>query len=219
LTDDAVALFRALVARVGPGFENEPLVLIAQFSVALWTDFLAFVPLETLGEYRDVVNAIMEGINTQRDPGLRTLYLWGIGKVLERFPLGAEELDQVLGAIYGAIVAQQAEKDFAGNDSGLSSYARLLKRRVALPAPDDAIEKFFQLFPARVDADEAAIAYEMLVGMLKGAEFAAYYEAIVAVLAAGLEVDEIGDVVRKVVGTAIEAFGHAIPPQFAVLLE
>jgi hypothetical protein len=85
-------------------------------------------------------------------------------------------------------------------------------------AADDAIAKFLQMFPPRADADEAAVAYGMIVTMLSDPEFAPYYEQLLGNLAGGLQLKDMAGVVRDLVGKAIAGFGGVAPPQFAPLL-
>jgi hypothetical protein len=158
----AVSAFRA-VARPFAGVGESSL---AQFFAAVWIDFLMIVPAVEISEFEAVLSDLIAACSRRDDPELRKLALYGVGRVYGRMDLGAQALDRLLDTIYRAVKGEDCEELFVGNDCGIGSFALLLRKRLAGGSAAAQVEHFIELFPPRVEAEEAQLAYQTLVELL-----------------------------------------------------
>jgi hypothetical protein len=214
------AAFQAIAELLNPDFTAEPIDLIAQFSASLWTDFLTYAPEPMLDEFRSIYQVFLNGITNTQDPDLRRIILFGAGRIFARFSGDPNMLSGVMSMLARAIQeGSENEELFSGNDSGLSSFALLLRKRLALgPAPQE-IEQFFALFPPRQDMEEGEIACQLLLDLytaIPGVD--QFYEPIYQLLVGMLEIDDIQEFLEPQLSKLIENLGPRCPPQMLPLI-
>ncbi|KAK8899740.1 Importin-5 [Tritrichomonas musculus] len=203
-------------------FNQEPVLLILQFSMAMWTDFLIFGPENYVEQCQAMVPQVMEMVN-HKDKEIRRMALYAIGRICEKKNLPAEEIDKILSILYLSATSEAAQNDeslFEGNDNALSSYAILLKKRVPMKNAVEDIQHFIEMFPAEDELDEVKIAYEYLFELFweagKNEEIAGLIQPICEKLLEGIQIEVISDIVKSVINEKL-AQGN-VPPQVSQFL-
>lgn len=194
LAQQAGAAFIEVSKQLAP-FNEEPLLLVKQFSMAVWIDFLIYGPKQLVAQCQPMIQQVL-GMANDEDCECRQLALYGFGRIFENVEVPPDQLDSLLAKLYEVCtseVATENEDFYKGNDSGLSSYGILLKKRIPFGNASLAISKFIEMFPAEDDIDEVQLAYSILFELLCEAgnnqEIVPFVQPICEKLAEGISIE------------------------------
>ncbi|OHS93205.1 hypothetical protein TRFO_40507 [Tritrichomonas foetus] len=227
-------LYTAMPEQSGPAFlqlsqllnpfQNEPILLINQFSLAVWTDFLIFGPPAYVAQCDAMIPQVVQMSNAA-DKDMRRMALYAIGRIFEKKNLPAKNIDEILFNLYSAVMKEEAQEDeslFEGNDNALSSYAILLRKRIPMRNSTNVIAMFVKMFPAEDDLDEAKIAYELLFDLFVQAstnpEIAPLVQEIAGTIIEGLEIEVLSEIIQASIQEKLQAMGGNIPQHVQDLL-
>ena len=192
-------------------FQDEPVLLINQFSMAIWSDFLIDGPENYFVQCNSMLPQILLMIDSP-DKDLRRMALFATGRVFNRVNMSAQDIDNILNKLYSAVNTKQAQEDeslYEGNDNALSSYAILLKKRISMGNSSQYISQYISMFPAEDDLDEAKIAYEFLFDLFWEAstnqEITQFAQQIFECLLEGLQIEVVNQLIKKIIETKLQS--------------
>lgn len=223
IPDEAGETFTKLHEVLVP-FQEDGIPLLRQFSLAVWCDFLSYGPEKFVSQCDEMIPQVMEMINSS-DAYIRRIALNSVGHIFEKKSVPASELDKILGILFVAATNEDAQNDenlFEGNDSAVSSFAILLKKRIPMGNASECIGQFIQMFPAEDDLEEAEIAYGYLFQLLwdadKNAEIAKFGQPICDALAQGLEIEVLNEKIKALIENKLKDSNGNIPSQVSQFL-
>ena len=164
----AVDAAKKIISSLPQSLLTEEVDLIAQFTAAIWVDFLIYGPIEVLAQAQPLFVQLTEGAKSFKNADLRRLCLYGFGRILTRQALDLGLADNILQLLYTAVKAEEAkdEQFWEGNSCATSSYGLILLKRLEGDASAEHVAHFLEMFPPQNELEEVAIAYECLCSVL-----------------------------------------------------